>query len=232
MNYAPDDFFDLTDAPRASALFKPLTYVWEGVGALPGFIEDILEDRILGEVEEGAWLEPGRVFLGEGSKVERGTIIRGPAIIGSNTTIRSGAYLRGHVLIGDGCVIGWGVEMRQTLVLNGSRVPHFNGVYTSLIGNAVNMAGKASTANYRLNGQEVTVQVPMDGRPVRFSTGQTLFGAVIGDESSIGGDSLLQPGTLIGRRCIVYPQSTVSGYIPHDSIVKRLETPMTVLPRE
>jgi UDP-N-acetylglucosamine diphosphorylase / glucose-1-phosphate thymidylyltransferase / UDP-N-acetylgalactosamine diphosphorylase / glucosamine-1-phosphate N-acetyltransferase / galactosamine-1-phosphate N-acetyltransferase len=123
-------------------------------------------------------------------------------------------------MIGDECVIGWGTEIRHALVLNRTRIPHFNGIYTSLIGNRVNMAGRSSTANYRLDGGEVVVRVPEEGRMKSYPTGQTLFGAIVGDDTNIGGDTLFQPGAIVGRRCIIYPQSCISGYIPHDSIVK------------
>ncbi len=227
--YNPQAFFDLEHS-LATELFRDAVYVWEGVAALPLLIEKRLEPRILGEIEEGAWLEPGRVSLGEGSRVERGSIIRGPAIIGRNTVIRSGVYIRGHVIIGDECVIGWSVEMRQSLVLNKTRIPHFNGIYTSLIGNRSNLAGRVSTANYRLDGREIIVRVPWDGGIRSFPTGQTLFGAVIGDDTHVGGDTLLQPGAIVGRRCQIAPQCSVSGYIPHDSLVRRATAPVEVVP--
>ncbi len=229
--YSPQAFFNL-DHALAVALFNGIKYVWDAVVALPAFIEKNLKPEIKGEVEDGAWLEPGLVSLGEGSRVERGSIIRGPTIIGKNTTIRSGAYIRGHVLICDECVVGWGTEMRQTLLLNKARVPHSNAVMTSLIGNRVNVAGRVSTANYRLDGHEVFIHVPIDGETRSFPTGSTLFGAVVGDDTQLGGNCLLQPGTIIGKRCLIYPHIDVSGYIPHDSMVKRKETPFEIVPKK
>jgi hypothetical protein len=116
-DYSPENLFDLQDSSAVS-LFKRVTYVWDAVAALPSFIEEIIEPEVLGEVEEGAWLESGRVRLEKGSRVERGAIIRGPTIIGQNTLVRSNAYIRGHVMVGDECLIGCGTEMRQVLVLN------------------------------------------------------------------------------------------------------------------
>ena len=232
MTYRPEDFLDLADFPHGAALFHGVKHVWEGVAALLGYIEKTIRPGIHGYVEEGAWLEPDGVFLGQGSRVERGAIIRGPAIIGNNTTIRSGAYLRGHTLIGDGCVIGFSVEMRQTMVMHQSRVPHFNAVFTSLIGRDVNLGGKVSTANFRLDGGEVFVRVPVKGETVSFPTGRTLFGAVVGDETNIGGDCLLLPATIIGRRCAIFPKCTLSGYIPHDSKVVAAEAPLIISRRQ
>jgi NDP-sugar pyrophosphorylase family protein len=217
--YSPENFFDL-DHELAAGLFQGLDYVWEGVAALPVYLERMLRPAILGEVEEGAWLEPGRVRLEEGSRVERGTIIRGPAIIGKNTVVRSGAYFRGHVLVGDDCVIGFGTELRQVMVLNQSKLPHQNLFFTSLVGNRVQVGGTTHTANFLLAGKEVLVRVPVNGQQQSFSTGQTLFGAVIGDDFQIGAHCLLQPGTIIGRRCRVYPQCSISGFLPADSLVR------------
>jgi UDP-N-acetylglucosamine diphosphorylase / glucose-1-phosphate thymidylyltransferase / UDP-N-acetylgalactosamine diphosphorylase / glucosamine-1-phosphate N-acetyltransferase / galactosamine-1-phosphate N-acetyltransferase len=169
--------------------------------------------------------------LEAGSRVERGSIIRGPAIIGKNTVIRSGAYLRGHVLIGENCVIGWGTELRQVLVLNYSKLPHQNLFFTSLVGNRVQVGGTTHTANFLLGGKEISLRVPVNGRRQSFPTGQTLFGAIVGDDFQIGAQCLLQPGTIIGRRCRVYPQCSVSGYLPPDSLVRPKSPPFEVSSR-
>jgi NDP-sugar pyrophosphorylase family protein len=228
--YGPEKFFDLASSPAAE-LFQGLKYVWEGVGALPAFIEKIIQPGVLGVVEEGAWLEPGRVQLGEGSYVHRGAIIYGPAIIGRNTVIRSSACLRGHVMIGDDCTIGHGVELRQLLVLNQVRIPHLNIILTSLVGNRAWIAGTAHTINFRLDGQKIKVRVPIEGKIHALSTGQSHFGSVIGDDSSVGVMTALQPGTIIGQRCQIYPNGSISGYIPHDSIVKPKNVPYEIISR-
>jgi NDP-sugar pyrophosphorylase family protein len=228
--YSPENFFDL-DNSLVVGLFQGLKYVWEGVSALPAYVEGILHPEILGEVEEGAWLEPNRVQLGSGSRVERGAIVRGPAIIGCNTIIRSGAYLRGHVFVGDDCVIGWGTELRQVLILNGSKLPHLNLFFTSLVGNRVQVGGGTFTANFLLSRKEVAVTVELAGLKETFPTGLQLFGAVIGDDFQIGAQCLLQPGTIIGRRCLVYPQCSVSGYLPPDSLVRPKDVSFEVIPR-
>jgi UDP-N-acetylglucosamine diphosphorylase / glucose-1-phosphate thymidylyltransferase / UDP-N-acetylgalactosamine diphosphorylase / glucosamine-1-phosphate N-acetyltransferase / galactosamine-1-phosphate N-acetyltransferase len=216
--YSPENFFDFEASP-AREFLQNLEYVWDGVGALPDFIEKTIEPRILGVVEEGAWLEPGRVQLGDGSLVQRGAIIYGPSIIGRNTVIRSGALLRGHVMVGDDCVIGHGTELRQVLVLNEVRIPHLSAILTSLLGNRVWIAGNAHTANFRLDGEGVVVHVPWNGTMQPFPTDQKHFGAVVGDDSKVGTLAVLQPGTIVGQRCTIYPMCSASGYIPHDSLV-------------
>jgi NDP-sugar pyrophosphorylase family protein len=228
--FRPEAFFDIDDR-RVSELFREVTHVWEAVASLPAYIDKIIRPEILGEVEEGAWLEPGCVQLGKGSRVERGAIIRGPTIIGENTTVRSAAYIRGHLWVGSNCLIGHSVELRQLLVMNNSNIAHLNCIFTSIIGNRANIGGKASTANFRLDGNEIVVRAEIDGQKQSFSSGLTLLGAVIGDDTRVGGDVLLQPGTIIGRRCLIYPQCSVSGYIAPDSAVKPKSTPFEVFHR-
>jgi len=229
-SFKPEDFFDLTDKP-AAGLFKDIVYVWEAVAALPAFIEKIFRPEILGEIEEGAWLEPGRVQVGKGSHIERGAIVRGPTIIGENTVLRTGAYIRGHVMIGDNCLIGHGTELRQTLVLNQSNIPHLNCFFTSLVGNQVQIGGDTHTANRRLSGKEVAIRVNSEGVTRLIPTGQVLFGAVIGDDSIVSGGCLLQAGTIIGRRSQIFPQCSISGYIPSDSLVRPKSAIFEVIPK-
>ena len=229
--YSPEAFFDLSDT-SAFELFRNLQYVWEGVAALPGYIERTIKPGIHGSVEEGAWLEPGKVQIGEGSTVQRGAIIHGPTIIGKNTVIRSGAFIRGHVMIGDRCMIGHATELRQLLVLNDSNIPHLNCFFTSLIGNRVKIGGCTHTANMLLKGKEVEIRIREGDKTLSFPTGQTLFGTVIGDDSNVAGVSILQAGSVLGRRTAVYPQCSVSGYVPHGWMVRPKSVPFEIVPRK
>jgi NDP-sugar pyrophosphorylase family protein len=219
--FSPVEFFDVAENPEAAGLFKEVSCVWEAVAVLPAYIERIIEPAILGDVEEGAWVEPGRVRLEEGARVERGAIVRGPTIIGRNTVVRSGAYIRGHLLVGADCLIGSGTETRQLLVLTHTNIPHRNFLATSLVGNRVNIGGATDAANFLLSGKNVEIRITRaDGTTTAYPTGMTKLGAVIGDDTKLGGQILLQPGTVIGKRCLIYPQCAISGYIPHDSVVK------------
>ena len=93
------------------------------------------------------------------------------------------------------------------------------------------VGGTTHTANFLLGGKEVVIRAKLEDRILSFPTGQTLFGAVVGDDFQIGALCLLQPGTIIGRRCRVYPQCSVSGYLPHDSLVKPRASPFEVFSR-
>jgi NDP-sugar pyrophosphorylase family protein len=231
ISFNPEAFFDLTDMP-AAGLFKDMIYIWDAVAALPGFIEKIFRPEILGEIEEGAWLEPGKVQVGKGSRIERGAIVRGPTIIGENSVVRTGAYIRGHVMVGKNCLIGHGTELRQTLVLDRTNIPHLNCFFTSLVGNQVQIGGDTHTANRRLSGKEVVIRVNSGGVTQPYPTGQALFGAVIGDDSIVSGGCLLQAGTIIGRRSLIFPQCSISGYIPDDSMVRPKSAIFEVTPKE
>lgn len=230
--FEPEDFFDLSNNKLAAGLFEGVEYVWDAVAFLPAYIENVLRPVILGEVEEGGWLEPNLVRLEKGSRVERGAIVRGPAIIGSNTVIRTGAYIRGHVIIGNECVIGNGTEIRCALVLDQSKVSHQNCVFTSLLGNRLELGGASSTANHRLDGKEIEIKIKVNGMVKNFPTAQTLFGAVIGDDCTIGGMTLFQPGAIVGCGCLICSQCSIHGYIPHYSMVRPTKNMIEIVPKK
>ncbi len=211
--------FDFEHSPAAE-LLSGVSRVWEAVPNLPDYIEQRIRPDIRGEVEKGAWLEPDAVELAEGSRVERGAVVRGPTIIGPGTVIRSHAYIRGHVMTGARCLIGHATELRQVLMLDESYTPHFNAVFTSLLGNRVRLGAGVITTNLLQSGKKVEIRLDKDSQRVAFPTEQQYFGAIIGDDVNIGAGSLLMPGTLIGRRTLIHPASTVSGVIPENSRVK------------
>ena len=211
--FSPAAFFDLS--PPLEPLFADLEYAWDAVGALPGFIEAVINPGVAGTVEEGAWIEPDRVEVAEGAVIQRGAIVHGPTVIGRGTEIRSGAFIRGHVWTGEGCIIGHAAEVRQVLLMNGSSLPHLNCFFTSIVGNHVRIGGATHTANYQLTEEEITIRiVDAEGNRRKFPTGQTKFGCVVGDGAVISGAVVLQSGTILGRECLVMPEVTVSGFVP------------------
>lgn len=217
--FHPSNFFDLKNA-HARALFEGVDFVWDGVAAIPSYIDRALEPQILGEVEEGAWVEPGNVYLGKGSRVERGAIVRGPTIIGENTTIRSNACIRGNVIVGDNSLIGVAVEIRHCLVMDDSRIPHANMMFTSIIGSGVRMAGFVVSANKPINGEAVNVRVKLRGEWKEYSTHSALFGFILGDNTKMGASVTAYPGTIFEPDCKIYPLCHLSGYLPRGSVVK------------
>jgi acetyltransferase-like isoleucine patch superfamily enzyme len=196
----------------------------EGFDLLPG-------DATKGEyqvIREGELLEGATVFyagtclmgddilVGPGSVVEPGALIKGPTIIGAYCEIRQGAYIRGHCLVGDRCVIGHTTEIKHAVMLDGAKAGHFAYIGDSILGNRTNLGAGTKLANLKIIDTPVSLKV--DGR--RFDTGLRKFGAIIGDDTETGCNSVTNPGTLLGRRCLVYPAVSVkSGYYPDRSIV-------------
>ena len=220
--FSPNGFFDISKR-LFTDFFKSYAFVWEAIPALPAYISSVLKAEILGEIEEGAWVEPGMVRLEEGSRIERGAVVKGPTIIGRNTVVRSHAYIRGSVMTGEDCLIGTGVEIRQTLMLDGSSVLHDNCIFTSLIGNGVGIDAHSSTANMRLDKKEIRLKIERNGETRVIPTGLDKFGAIIGDNTQISTLVVMMPGTLFGRGCIVYPHSQVGGYFPDGSVLGQAE---------
>lgn len=225
-----ESFFDFSPGP-VRELFARTDHVWDALALLPAHIENIMRPEVLGEVEEGAWLEPGRVQLGEGSRVEKGAIIRGPTLIGRNALIRSGVYIRGHVMIGDECIIGHGTEILRSLVLDQTRMPHSNCLMVSLVGNRVTLGAFAATSSIVPDIREIEIEIDRAGDRKSIPTGLDRFGAVVGDDSTLGGNVFLLPGTVIGRGCRIESQTCLSGYIRPESWVRPTGDRFEILPR-
>ncbi|MBI4117817.1 MAG: glucose-1-phosphate thymidylyltransferase [Parcubacteria group bacterium] len=137
----------------------------------------------------------GFVSIGEGTAIEPGVVIKGPAIIGKNCEIRSGAYIRGNVVTGDDCVIGHGTEAIRSILMNGVRLDHFNYVGDSILGARVHFGAGAKVANLRFDEKNIVV----DGT----DTGMKKLGAIIGDEVQLGVNVTIGPG------CVLLPQCRI-----------------------
>ena len=162
-----------------------------------------------------AWIGDD-VFIGEGTVVEDGAMIKGPAIIGKNCEIRHNAYIRDHVIIGDNCVIGNSSEIKHSILFNGCQVPHFNYVGDSILGHKAHLGAGMKISNVKLVPGNVFVEV--EGEPL--DTGLRKFGALLGDFAEIGCNSVLNPGSIIGRNSIIYPNTNWREILPDNMIVK------------
>ena len=193
------DYFDLRGQGHEE-LFASIQDVWEVLPAIAGYLKKhrpkgskgkILGNPVIGE----------NVFLGEGTIVEPGAYIRGPAWIGKNCEIRHGAYLRENVITGDRCVLGNSSEFKNCLLLEGAHAPHFNYVGDSVLGRDVNLGAGVILSNYRLDGQ--VIRVGRAGSLVE--TGLRKFGAIIGDGASVGCNAVLNPGSLVAPKAKILP---------------------------
>ncbi|MEC8973620.1 MAG: DapH/DapD/GlmU-related protein, partial [Verrucomicrobiota bacterium] len=206
--------FDLGQTEHAS-LFDSLGQAWEVLPRIGDYLRDTLRAAQLGQAHAQAVIE-GDVFVGEGTVIEAGALIRGPAWIGRNCRIGHGATLRGDVIVGDDCVVGHAVELKNAVLFNGCDVPHFNYVGDSVLGHRVHLGAGAMLSNYRLIRGNVNVRTASGS----LDSGLAKFGALIGDRTEIGCNAVLNPGAIIGRDCLLYPNVTFTGVLPARRLVK------------
>jgi bifunctional N-acetylglucosamine-1-phosphate-uridyltransferase/glucosamine-1-phosphate-acetyltransferase GlmU-like protein len=165
----------------------------------------------------GAVLWDDQIQLGEGTVVEPGALIKGPAIIGRHTEVRQGAYIRGKCIVGDRCVVGHTTEMKGSVLLDGAKAGHFAYIGDSILGRNTNLGAGTKLANLKLSGD--TVRIPFKGQVI--DTGLRKFGAIIGDDTEIGCNAVTNPGTLLGRGSAVFPTVSVrAGYYAANSVVR------------
>ncbi len=197
--FNPSLFFDLSSFKHKS-IFE-VENVWEVLSNISNFIKNNSSQN---------------VTLGEGTVVEEGALIKGPAIIGKNCFIAHGAYIRENVILGDNVHIGHSVELKNSVVLDNTHIAHFNYVGDSIIGNDVNFSAGAITANFRLDGAKIRVK--HEGEEIE--TGLTKLGAIIGDLSRIGVNSVLNPGTILSKKTKVFPLTNVFGVHLNEETIK------------
>ncbi len=196
----------------AAELFEGVVYPWEALPEIGAFIvklgnclpEDVYEKR--GE----------NVWVAKSAKVFPSAFIHGPAIIDEGAEIRHCAFIRGNAIVGKGAVVGNSTELKNVALFNKVQVPHYNYVGDSILGYKAHMGAGSITSNVKSDKTLVTVKAGTQ----RFETGLKKFGAMLGDEVEIGCNSVLNPGTVIGKSSNVYPTSSVRGYVPAHSIYK------------
>lgn len=203
--------FDL-DKTIAKELLSRFEYPWE---ALPHIKEFILETGKNLPPEE--YYSPcENVWISKSAKVAQSASIEGPTIICADADIKHCAYIRGSVIVGRGAVVGNSSEVKNSILFDGAKVPHFNYMGDSIFGAGAHMGAGCITSN--LKSDKTNVVVKGDG--YKIETGLRKFGAMLGDFAEIGCNSVLNPGTIIGRRASVYPTSSVRGVVKEDHIYK------------
>ena len=208
------DLFDLSQTEHA-AIFDGCEYAWDALKKLKAYLEANLRPGLRNRCEGVAFIGE-RVFIGEGTLVEDGVMIKGPALIVRNCHLRHNAYLRESVILGDNCVIGNSCEVKNSLLFNHAGAPHFNYIGDSILGYHAHLGAGVKISNVKLVPGNITVDI--DGRP--FDTGLRKFGALLGDHSDIGCNAVLNPGSIIGRGSVVYPNTNWRGILPANMIVK------------
>jgi UDP-N-acetylglucosamine diphosphorylase / glucose-1-phosphate thymidylyltransferase / UDP-N-acetylgalactosamine diphosphorylase / glucosamine-1-phosphate N-acetyltransferase / galactosamine-1-phosphate N-acetyltransferase len=210
----PEDLFDLSQTEHA-AIFDGCEHAWTALGKIKGYLEANLKPELHNSCEGSAWIGDN-VHIGEGTTLEDGVMIKGPAWIGKNCEIRHGAYIRENVIIGDNCVIGNSCEFKNSLLFNGCQVPHFNYVGDSILGHKAHLGAGVIISNLKV----VAGNVVLDINGEKIDSGLRKFGALLGDHTDIGCNSVLNPGSIIGRNTMMYPTTNWRGVVAADRIVK------------
>lgn len=202
--------FDLTHT-KACAYLSGFEYPWEALSGINALI------LALGTAldEDYAEISP-RIWVHKTAQIAPSAHLSAPCIIGKNTEIRHCAYIRGNALIGDNCVVGNSTELKNVILFDNVQVPHFNYVGDSILGYKAHMGAGSITSNVKSDKTPVTVKT---GNEV-IETGLKKFGAMLGDFVEVGCNSVLNPGTIVGRNSIIYPISCVRGVVPESSIFK------------
>ncbi|MBA2744151.1 MAG: UDP-N-acetylglucosamine diphosphorylase [Chthoniobacterales bacterium] len=212
--FSPDEFLTLEHTAHAK-LFESQAYVWDALKQISSYLQFRLKPAVLGELIGKPFISDA-VFVGAGTVIEQGAVLKGPAWIGENCEIRSGCYVRENVIVGDGVVMGNSSEFKNCILFDEAQVPHFNYVGDSVLGYKAHLGAGVILSNVKLDHREIHVGAA-DGN---IATGLTKFGAIVGDRTEIGCNAVINPGSVLGRDCIVYPGTNFRGVLPASSIVK------------
>lgn len=197
----------------AGEIFNNATYPWEVLPKIGEFIvalgNTLPEDKYDKKGEN--------VWIAKSAKVFPSAYINGPAIIDEEAEIRHCAFIRGNAIVGKGAVVGNSTELKNVILFNKVQVPHYNYVGDSILGYKAHMGAGSITSNVKSDKTLVVVRAGEE----QFETGLKKFGAMLGDHVEVGCNSVLNPGTVIGKQSNVYPTSMVRGFIPANSIYKK-----------
>jgi len=197
----------------AVGIFEGCKYPWEVLGKIK---EEIL--RIGVSLSEEEYEKVGEdVWIAKSAKVAPTAYIHGPAIIGKDAEIRHCAFIRGNAIVGEGAVVGNSTELKNVILFNKVQVPHYNYVGDSILGYKAHMGAGSITSNVKSDKSLVKVNTGKE----RIETGLKKFGAILGDNVEVGCNSVLNPGSVVGRNTNIYPLSMVRGFVPEGSIYKK-----------
>lgn len=222
----PADYFDLA-SPDVASLFEGCTYVWELLPRLAAQVERLNNGRSpAGEIMPGAYLSDRNIYIAEGARVEPGAYVLGPAYIGPGAVVRHGAFVRENVIMLAGSVLGHASEAKNSLFLPGAHAPHFNYVGDSILGHQVNLGAGTKLSNLTVlsekdphSGKRPTIVLSWQGQ--RFDTGLAKLGAILGDGVQTGCNAVLNPGSLVGPRSLIYANLSLrKGVYPAGTIIK------------
>ena len=208
------NLYDLTQTIAGEYLAQ-FTYPWEALGGISDFIREIgpkLDPEVYEKRGEDIWVAKSATIAPTAS-------LNGPLIIDEDVEVRQSAFIRGSAIVGKGSVVGNSTELKNVIIFNSVQVPHYNYVGDSILGYKSHMGAGSITSNVKSDKTLVVVKDKFDSGE-EIETGRKKFGAKLGDHVEVGCNSVLNPGTVIGRDCNVYPLSSVRGVIPAEHIFK------------
>ena len=214
------DLFD-TRYSIAGALIDSRTYPWEVLPEISSYIMEIGKTLPADEFDKVG----DNVWIAKDATVFSSAYIGGPCIIDHGAEVRQCAFIRGSAIVGKGVTIGNSTELKNAIIFDGAQVPHFNYAGDSILGYKAHMGAGSITSNLKSDKKNVVIKAQDE----TMETGMRKIGAFLGDNVEVGCNSVLNPGTIIGRDSIIYPLSCVRGVIPEKSILK---TGGIVCPRE
>lgn len=186
-------------------IFKDKEYPWEVIPNIKDYILELgkqLDKNIFEKKGEDIW-------IAKSAKIASTACIQGPAIIDEEAEIRHCAFIRGNAIIGKGAVVGNSTEIKNAIIFNKVQIPHYNYVGDSILGYKAHMGASSILSNVRSDKKNVTIKYNGE----KIETGLRKMGSILGDETEIGCGSILNPGTIIKRNKIIYPLTSVSGYV-------------------
>ena len=205
------DLYDLKET-IAAELFRDVIYPWEVLPKIHDFILTLgnsLSDEVSERRGENIW-------IAKSAKVAPTACLNGPLIVDEEAEIRHCAYIRGNAIVGKEAVVGNSTELKNVVLFNKVQVPHYNYVGDSVLGFRSHMGAGSITSNVKSDKTLVVVK----GKDICIETGLKKMGAMLGDNVEVGCNSVLNPGTVIGRESNIYPTSMVRGVVPAHSIYK------------
>lgn len=210
--FRTDKYLDVNKT-LAQFLFEGIDYPWEVLPRIEAFIMQLgpmLPAEDFDKIGDNVW-------IAKSAKVADTASITGPCIVDENAQIRHCAFIRGNAIIGKGAVVGNSCEIKNSLLFDGVEVPHYNYVGDSVLGYKAHLGAGAITSNIKNDKKNVVIKFPLG----EIETGLRKLGAVVGDNVQVGCNTVLNPGTVIGRNTRIYPLNSVRGWLDENSIYKK-----------
>lgn len=209
--YKITELFDLNHT-QAKGYLSAYAYPWSALIGLKGYL------RAFGQsLSKGEYIEISReVWVHKSAEISPSACLLPPCVIGEKTEVRHGAFLRGGTLVGKNCVVGNSTELKNCILFDRAKAPHFNYVGDSILGFNAHMGAGSITSNVKSDKSEIVVK----GDEEKIKTGLRKFGAAVGDYAEIGCNSVLNPGSIVGKNTSIYPLSSVRGVVPENTICK------------